>query len=127
VAIAGDTCLIRAGVYRETVTVVNSGTAGNPITFKAYPGESVTISGADLVTPEWTPYSGHIYRTNLAWNLDVRNGTQVTGNQIFVDGLMMPEARWPNVPIGHLTQLKNSDKARAASAAVDEHVGRDLL
>ena len=43
VAQPGDTCTIRAGTYRETVTVVRSGTAGAPITFRAYPGEAVTL------------------------------------------------------------------------------------
>nr|WP_322497024.1 DUF1565 domain-containing protein [Chloroflexus sp.] len=32
VATAGDTCYIRAGVYRETVRPSNSGTSGAPIT-----------------------------------------------------------------------------------------------
>jgi len=40
----GDLCYVRQGTYRETVQPANSGT-----TFMAYPGESVTISGADLV------------------------------------------------------------------------------
>jgi hypothetical protein len=117
VATAGDTCLIRAGVYREMVTPANSGTAGSPITFKPYNGESVTISGADVLT-DWTLHTGYIYRTSLPWNLNVRNDSQVTSNQIFVDGQMMPEARWPNIPVDHLTRLKNTDKAQADSATV---------
>src|SRR5436190_21430765 len=36
---------IRAGTYSERVVVTVSGTAGNPITFRAHPGEHVTISG----------------------------------------------------------------------------------
>jgi hypothetical protein len=36
---AGDTVYIRAGTYTETLRPANSGTAGNLITFKAYPGE----------------------------------------------------------------------------------------
>ena len=47
--VAGDTCQIRVGTYRETVTVPVSGTALAPITFQAYNNEVVTISGADPI------------------------------------------------------------------------------
>ena len=47
---AGDTLLIRAGAYRETVVVANSGTSDRPVTVKAYEGEEVTVSGCDPVT-----------------------------------------------------------------------------
>ena len=55
VAAAGDTCEIRGGVYRETVKPASSGAAGQPITFKPYAGEAVTVSGADVVASGWTP------------------------------------------------------------------------
>jgi len=32
----GDTCHIRGGTYRETITLTHSGMTGLPITFKAY-------------------------------------------------------------------------------------------
>ena len=87
--VAGDTCLVRAGTYRETVTPANSGTSSQPMTFSNYNGEVVIVSGADLVTG-WTTYSGSIYKAALSWNL----GKGL--NQVFVDGKMMNEARWPN-------------------------------
>src|SRR5215475_12883312 len=61
VVVAGDTVYVRAGTYRETVTPARSGTQMAPITFQPYNGESVTISGADLI-PEssWTISSGNI-------------------------------------------------------------------
>jgi hypothetical protein len=46
----GDTVVIHAGTYRETVTVNTSGTPERPIRFQAAPGESVTISGADVIS-----------------------------------------------------------------------------
>ncbi len=113
VATTGDTCFIRAGVYRETVRPARSGTADAPITFKPYNDEQVIISGADVVAGPWTLHSGAIYRTALGWNLNVRTPTQVTNNQIWVDGLMMPEARWPNVPLDRVTHFTNADKAQA--------------
>ncbi len=92
---AGDTCLIRAGVYRETVTVANSGTFSAPITFQAYNGEVVTLSGTDQISG-WTQESANVYSASM-------NGSLGDGNQIFQgDGtqaglIMLPEARWPNV------------------------------
>jgi parallel beta-helix repeat protein len=42
---AGETVYIKNGTYPEIVTVQNSGTAGNYITFKAYPGHKPHITG----------------------------------------------------------------------------------
>ncbi len=50
---AGDTVLIRGGVYQESITVTNNGTSGSPITFKNYPNESPIIEGSLPVTG-WT-------------------------------------------------------------------------
>ena len=47
--VAGDTAYVRAGTYRETVMPARSGTATAPITFLPYNGESVTVSGADVI------------------------------------------------------------------------------
>ncbi len=124
VATAGDTCLIRGGTYRETVVVPTSGAAGNPITFKNYNNESATISGAEVIpNTSWTLHSGNIYKAPMNWSLNVRTGgfnvnDQVTNNQIFVDGQMMVEARWPNIPVEKVTRLTNADKAQAVSATV---------
>jgi uncharacterized protein (TIGR03437 family) len=78
----GSTCMVRAGIYHETVTP-NSG-----ITIIPYNSESVTIDGTDPVT-NWTVYQGAIYKASVALN----SGDT---NQIFVGSQMMTEARWPN-------------------------------
>jgi uncharacterized protein (TIGR03437 family) len=94
VVVAGDAVYVRAGTYRETVTPARSGTQMAPITFQPYNGESVTISGADLI-PEssWTSSSGNIWQATVSWDLGEGN------NQIFLDGKMMIEARWPNTTL----------------------------
>ncbi|MDW8404793.1 DUF2341 domain-containing protein [Chloroflexus sp.] len=120
VAVAGDTCYIRAGVYRETVRPANSGANGAPITFKPYNGERVVISGADLLTGPWALHSGAIYRTAMPWNVHVRTIAEAADNQIWVDGVMLPEARWPNIPIDRTTRLTNQDKAKANSATISD-------
>lgn len=85
----GDTVLIRGGTYHETVTPARSGTPGAPITFAAYNGENVTIDGADAVSG-WTRSGGSIYRTSVPWTMGLG------ADQVFVDGQMINEARWPN-------------------------------
>lgn len=87
-ATAGDTVFIRGGTYRETVTPLNSGTNGNEITYRNYNDEEVVVSGNDLVTG-WTLDSGNIYKAPMSWSLGA-------GNQVFVNGALMDEARWPN-------------------------------
>jgi hypothetical protein len=89
VATPGTACLIRTGTYRETVRPANSGQSGLPILFKAYNNETVLVSGADVVR-NWTPDSGSIYKSAVGWDLGAGN------NQVFVDGKMMTEARYPN-------------------------------
>lgn len=92
VATPGTACLIRAGTYRETVRPANSGQSGLPILFKPYNNETVLVSGADVVT-NWTASSGSIYKAPVAWDLGAGY------NQVFVDGKMMVEARYPNAGV----------------------------
>ncbi len=66
VASAGDTIYIRGGVYRERVTAKRSGTEGNVITYRNYPGERVTLDGATVSLPYYYPLfdlASHSYIT----------------------------------------------------------------
>ena len=47
--VAGDTVYIRAGVYGEQVMPQNSGSAGQPITYATYPGETAILDGSGIV------------------------------------------------------------------------------
>ena len=85
----GDTCYVRRGVYRETVTIKRPGATDKPIRFTAYPGETVVLSGADPIKCKWSAYGRGIYETRV--NQEV--------SQLFVSGQMMVEARWPNQPL----------------------------
>lgn len=49
--VAGDTVYVRAGTYAERVFPLNSGAAGQFVTYAAYPGEAVTIDGTGLTVP----------------------------------------------------------------------------
>jgi len=89
-----DTCRVHAGTYRETVQPWKSGQEGRPIRFLAEPGEKVVVSGADPVT-NWRRHKGNIWKADAALPLG-RN------NQVFFDGQMMDEARWPDNADGRL-------------------------
>ena len=99
----GDTVLVRGGVYRETVRPARSGTSTAKISIKTYNSEKVTVSGADVVGG-WSVHSGSVYRATQSWDLGLGN------NQVFVDGRMMIEARWPNTTL---------DVTRPRKAAAD--------
>ena len=105
VAQAGDNVYVRGGTYRETVTVAHSGTSGSPITFQPYRNEPVTVTGLDVLSSSWSPYSGSTYQAN------------VTGgaSQVFVGGQMMTEARFPDA--GYNNPL-HANRATVGSASV---------
>ncbi|GAA4178001.1 right-handed parallel beta-helix repeat-containing protein [Gryllotalpicola koreensis] len=113
VMVAGDTCEIAGGTYRETITPTASGTSQAPITYRAAPGATVTVSGADPVT-HWRhvgaadvsalatsdPYvvgsafsqavsAGDVYR------VPIDLGDDSSPVQVFTNGAMDVEAQWP--------------------------------
>ena len=94
----GDTCHIRAGTYRETVAPPSRATtAALPIRYEAYSNEAVTVTGLDAVSG-WANYSGSIYTCSVPAEV----------SQLFIDGQLMMEARWPNSGINHLTPTNAS-------------------
>jgi len=84
----GETCWIRAGVYRESVVLTRSGRENQPITFAAWQGERVVVDGADAVAAPWSKLEGGIWFAPVAVNQAIE--------AIFCDGRMMTEARWPD-------------------------------
>ena len=118
VAVAGDVIKIRAGTYRETIVPANSGTAGQPITFEAENGAVVIINGANQITTPWTNHSGNIYKTSITLPVNghqsqITSNTTLLSNQLFKDGRMQFEARWPD--ISSEADLLNISKARHTS------------
>ncbi|MDX3853049.1 carbohydrate-binding protein [Streptomyces sp. AK02-01A] len=112
-AVAGDTCVIASGTYRETVTPAHDGNASARITFRRAAGADVIIDGSDRVT-DWSVVTasdlsklqaadpslsgsdfsaaaseGKIFQTGVTLN------PALPGNQVFVDGGMLGEAQWP--------------------------------
>lgn len=87
VLLPGEICYVRGGHYRETVIPARSGEADKPIRFQAYPNEKVVLDGTNPLTGEWTKYKENIYKLK----------TDAQFEQVFSDGKMMVEARWPNM------------------------------
>lgn len=87
-AFAGDTILVRGGVYREQVDALRSGNEANPITYAPYNGEDVAISGGDLVSG-WTQFNGDVWVATAAWNANDNRDA----NTLLVDGQTMSEGR----------------------------------
>ena len=52
--VAGDTVYVKAGTYAERVVPVNSGAAGAWIKYLVYPGDTVTIDGANVAPSRWS-------------------------------------------------------------------------
>ena len=88
---AGDTVIIREGIYREVLAPKNNGTATDPIIFQAAEGENVVISANEELTG-FAEYKDGIITHSMGWDLgDGRN-------QIFYNNESLIEARYPNGP-----------------------------
>lgn len=82
-----DICYVRGGIYRQVVRPMRSGTEGKHIRFEAWPGEVVVLSGTEPIRGNWSIHKGKIYKSPVHEVFD----------QLFVNGQMMIEARWPNM------------------------------
>ncbi|MBN2449545.1 MAG: right-handed parallel beta-helix repeat-containing protein [Lentisphaeria bacterium] len=97
-AAPGDTVWLGEGTYRETLVPARSGEAQRPIRFAALPGGKVILSGADLLEGPWERHRGNVYRLKTALRF----------SQLFVDGRMMLEARWPDSPLEDLMAMRRA-------------------
>ena len=86
--LAGGTCWVGPGVNRESLSIPAS--RAGPITLAGQPDGSSILSGSRIVTGPWVPS----HRGNGIFESRLPAGT--TTEQVFVDGTMAFEARWPN-------------------------------
>ena len=83
----GDTCSIRGGTYHEEVTIEGlKGTSEAPIIIESYADEEVVFDGTFAIKGSWSKYRNEIYSIELEEDVW----------QLFVDGEMQINARWPN-------------------------------
>ena len=67
---AGNTILVKPGIYHETVTLAASGAPGNPFVIRAT-SSGVVVDGADdlATTAKWTLVSGDVFLApSVTWN-----------------------------------------------------------
>ena len=83
-----DRCSLRAGVYREALRPARSGKPDAPITFRNHNDERAVLAGTRLLT-EWRKEQDGLYSAAMGWSMGHMN-------QLFADGHMLAEARWPN-------------------------------
>ena len=89
VAQAGDTVILRGGIYHEQIAPKNNGTASNPIVFKAAEGEEVLLSACAELGKPVGEENGILIYTALT---DLGDGR----NQIFYQSDNLVAARHPN-------------------------------
>ena len=83
----GDTCVLREGVFRETLRPVRSGEPGRPMVFRNHPGETATLSGTAIVDG-WQREADGLWSAPLDW-------TPEDQWQLFIGDQPLDEARWP--------------------------------
>ncbi len=113
----GDTVLVKPGVYRELVILSKSGTAANPITITAFPGDEgkVIINAAEPVktwykcagpddcsgNPNWS----HIYWADVAGVVASHPDTNFAIRQVFQHGERLPRSRYPDTRWSYPTTI----------------------
>mgnify|MGYP003338914965 CR=1 FL=1 len=118
-AVAGDTVMIHAGTYEETVTVRNTGDAQAPVTFRAAPGEVVWFDSSNRTRSiAFNVQSKHYLRIDglrfRSFNfvphadavINLRGGSNHTITRCLADGRVF------NGYSGSLVRAENSDQLR---------------
>ena len=84
----GDACILRGGVYRETLRPKRPGEPGRPIVFRAFEKETPVLSTCEPLG-DWRQEEDGLWSAAMPADLE-------DGNQVFADGQMLTEARWPD-------------------------------
>jgi hypothetical protein len=88
----GDLCLVMEGVYRETVVFTKSGSKDSPIIIRPYQNQKVVVTGLDKLTG-WSKNADETF-----WKASMTSTLGRGKDQLFYNGEVMLEARFPNIP-----------------------------
>lgn len=122
----GITVYIRQGRYFRdqsfTLGKEDSGQSGQPITYRAYPGEEVRLIGGHRLRPEWfvrvgpsdpifsrldPAARGRCLKIDLAaWGIGAK--WEPLQTELSFNGELMPLARWPNEGFVHTTSAEEN-------------------
>lgn len=106
--------ILREGIHRLdqpiTLTAKDAGSANLDITYCAYPGEKVTLSGTKQIHPQWENYQNGIFMCKLEPFDKI--------DQLFINGQRRILARYPNYdshnPLmdgdGYINPIDGTDK-----------------
>jgi hypothetical protein len=79
--VAGDTVIVYAGTYRETVTESTSGTSGNRITYQVNTGDTVTVNNFVLSGSYLTLDGFTVTNTASGWG---KAGIYISGSYVMI-------------------------------------------
>jgi hypothetical protein len=104
---AGDTVVVAAGIYRESVKLTNSGAAGKPIVFQSETKHQAFISGADVLRDP-RDEGAEVYSYPIA---KVHPVAYLGGNPqwVYLNGLPLERAETPDrlIPGSFYLDMKN--------------------
>lgn len=109
----GDECHIRKGRYHESEFQISGkkGTSSQPVVIRGYQDEVPIIDGTIPIKPKgksvWKLGKDGIYRAKIEQDIW----------QLFVDGEMMTNARWPNALWSDKTVFLNKYWAKSAKSS----------
>lgn len=113
----GDAVIVRAGTYRESVSPPRGGIdAARRITYAAYTGEQVIISGADMLpAQQWMP-SGTAWRHSWTEDLPAYGDGSVLWRRemVIVDGTVMRAVGSRAAVVPGTFYVEGSDKSPTA-------------
>ena len=93
-------CLLRSGAYQESVNV-HDWPEGCSLHLKADANGDTAVKGtADITDLTWSVYKGSILKAKITSDFISQHPTPF--QQLFVDGAMMIEARWPNAKLDEM-------------------------
>lgn len=88
--------IIHGGTYYLSRPLVltgeDSGSAAAPVTYAAAPNEKATLSGGVKLDLKWSDHKDGIMRAPL----EAASAADISGDQLFVNGVMQRLARYPN-------------------------------
>jgi len=101
---AGDTLHVRGGTYyeqfyidgRETPNLWKWNEQHNPVTIKAYEGETVVLSEAPPISTTWVK-DGNRWKTNVWEGTDDLGTNKRNISRLFLDDKLLTGARYPNL------------------------------
>ena len=114
-AMAGDTVLVLAGTYAETVNAVRSGTAGNPITFSATPGVIVTGNGTATGSAFRVVAQNYIVIDGFTINNTKENGMYLSGSNLTVSNNIVTNSAANGIYVVDSSSATISDNTISAS------------